>query len=102
MSNYECEYCDFSSDTERGVKVHVGIKHPIKLPYNDPAELERLYWEEELSAYEIAEKWDCEPMRVMGKMKKFNIEKRDSSERIENWHDKFIRVSKHDQNPQRD
>ena len=29
-SKYKCNYCDFESDTKRGICVHIGIKHKKK------------------------------------------------------------------------
>lgn len=44
--------------------------------YKDPEVLDRLYWDEQLSTYQIAERFDVTPRTILNWMERLEIERR--------------------------
>ena len=50
MSSLDCNLCDKSFDSERGLKTHKGLVHTEK-PTEE--EIRELYWEKQMSLSEV-------------------------------------------------
>ena len=81
--DFVCDECGFVAVNKNGLGSHMGSIHPDTNPWNDPKELERLYWEEGLSLQKIADKMGCGAMTIHNKMEEFGIERR---ERVNHLH----------------
>jgi redox-regulated HSP33 family molecular chaperone len=88
MPNHECEYCDYTTESEHGLDTHMGMKHPHELPYNNPEILKRLYWQEGLNIREISNKMNCHMDRVGDSMRELGIERRNHPEAILNAYER--------------
>lgn len=78
---HTCPDCGRGFDTKRGLGIHEGSSHtPDDPPWRDAETLRRLYHDEELNQYEIAEELDCQAATVCKWMERLDIESRGQSE----------------------
>lgn len=68
--------CGRSFDGEHGLKIHTGKAHPETLPWRNERLLRRLYVEEGLTTYEIAERFGCGSGTIKGSLKRCEIDAR--------------------------
>lgn len=90
-NDVECPTCgrdDF--DSEHAVKVHRGRAHNQEgKPWQDPGKLEELYWEEELSAEEVADRLGCAQNTVLEWLENHGLGTRTITEASQNrWEDR--------------
>ena len=78
MSSLDCDLCDKSFDSERGLKSHKGIIHTEK-PTEE--EIRELYWEKQMTLFEVKSELGIGSTETLRKYcREYGIERRSQSE----------------------
>ena len=85
MSDHECPSCGRIFDSEHGLIVHCG-RYCDPLPWQDPEVLSRLYYDEGLGIYEIADRLGTGREAVRRQMEKHDL----ARERPTPWRDEAV------------